>query len=89
MIDFTGWHLHGILVSCRRSLSPGFCAANQRSGGQRRTLPQEVGPDPIQSSKAKVVLDSWDGLLLFVLLGECAPFSAKFWVPVGLRSIRK
>jgi hypothetical protein len=67
------WVLDTPAVSCRRcgtyfwpprSLSPGFCAATERSGARRRTLPQELGARPIQSSKARAVFDSWDALRL-------------------------
>jgi hypothetical protein len=68
---------HSILVPCRRSLSPGLCAATERSGARRRTLPQELGARPIQSSKAKAVLDSWDGLRLISCLAGVRPLSTK------------
>jgi hypothetical protein len=82
---------HGILVPCRRSLSPGFCAATERSGARRRTLPQELGARPIQSSKAKAVLDSWDGLRLISCLAGVRPLSTKsgFRLDDGQAGVRR
>ena len=54
-----------------------FLRCHRTSGACRRTLPQELGARPIQSSKVKAGLDSWDGLRLISCFAGVRPLSTK------------